>query len=305
MHSARHDSWSQTKDIYVFVLLLLFSLLVRFPFFFPAVIDWDESTQILMGQSIIDGHLPYVTLWDNKPPGTFAFYALLIALFGRDLVGIRFGGTLCVVVTAFLVYLIGNAMWTRRMGLLAAILCVVVIGVTPSGQATMTEHLVLLPLMSAVYLLIRSDFRWGTLFLVGLLLAASTLVRENMAFVVVAVGLYLLFMLEPLRSPIKAAGHIGAYIIGGLTVIADTWIPYKLAGQDDLLWTSVISAPLSYAGSQYSLVTSLNAHIKYTWGVVPVGTLDPIGVRWLRRFLLLTALAGVGALIWRWQNIRR
>src|SRR5262249_46503171 len=116
-----NDSWFQLKEIYVFLLLFLLGLLVRFPFFFPAVIDWDESSFILMGQSIIDGHLPYVKLWDLKPPVAFAFYAFSIAVFGKDLVGIRFAGALCVVLTAYLVYLVGKVMWTRRMGLFAAI----------------------------------------------------------------------------------------------------------------------------------------------------------------------------------------
>jgi len=64
-------------------LRIYFSVFVWFAgplsIFFPAVIDWDESTFILMGQSIIDGHLPYVKLWDLKPPGAFAFYAFFIA----------------------------------------------------------------------------------------------------------------------------------------------------------------------------------------------------------------------------------
>ncbi len=41
---------------------------MRLPFFFPAVIDWDESTYVLMGQSILDGHVPSIEQWDDKPP---------------------------------------------------------------------------------------------------------------------------------------------------------------------------------------------------------------------------------------------
>ena len=48
--------------VFMFALLLDLALLTRFPFFFHDVINWDESTFILVGQSIIDGHLPYVTL---------------------------------------------------------------------------------------------------------------------------------------------------------------------------------------------------------------------------------------------------
>src|SRR5262249_52048132 len=63
------------KDFAVFFLILCSALLIRLPFFFPAVIDWDESTYIIMGQSILDGNLPYIEQWEDKPPLAYLFYA--------------------------------------------------------------------------------------------------------------------------------------------------------------------------------------------------------------------------------------
>ena len=37
------------KELAVFFLLVLSALVLRLPFFFPAVIDWDESTYVIMG----------------------------------------------------------------------------------------------------------------------------------------------------------------------------------------------------------------------------------------------------------------
>jgi hypothetical protein len=42
------------------------------------VINWDESTFMLMAQDILRGHLPYLAQYDNKPPGIF--FALAAAM---------------------------------------------------------------------------------------------------------------------------------------------------------------------------------------------------------------------------------
>src|SRR4029077_301931 len=128
----------------------------RFPFYFASVIDWDESTFILMGQNLLDGNLPYVELWDNKPPLAFAFFAPVI-LFWKSIVAVRIAGTICVFITAYFTYRIGTRIWHREVGLLAAIFSVVSTSLLPAGQATMTEIIALVPTMSALLILL-----WGT-----------------------------------------------------------------------------------------------------------------------------------------------
>ena len=50
---------TRNRTIVACSVLFVITILVRLPFFFPAVIDWDESTFVLIGQSVVDGHLPY------------------------------------------------------------------------------------------------------------------------------------------------------------------------------------------------------------------------------------------------------
>jgi len=59
---------SQAPTPVVLLGYLALSMLLRLPFSFVSVIDWDESTFIIMGQEILDGHLPYTRLWDFKLP---------------------------------------------------------------------------------------------------------------------------------------------------------------------------------------------------------------------------------------------
>ncbi len=67
-------NYTSLKNRTVFLTLFLVSFFIRFPFFFRDYIDRDESTFILMGQSWVNGHLPYTELWDLKPPVAFLFF---------------------------------------------------------------------------------------------------------------------------------------------------------------------------------------------------------------------------------------
>jgi len=58
----RSKSWS----ILIFFIVLV--CVLRISTFFQSVIDWDESVYLLMSKSILDGNLPYIQVWDHKPP---------------------------------------------------------------------------------------------------------------------------------------------------------------------------------------------------------------------------------------------
>ena len=55
----------------------------------------------------------------------------------------------------------------------------------------MTEHVALVPLMGTVYLLTCGEETTLTFFSVGLLMAIASLVRLNLAYTVVALGVYI------------------------------------------------------------------------------------------------------------------
>ena len=42
----------------------------------------DQATYCVVGEGLLHGHLPYRDLWDNKPPGIFYIYALIVKAFG-------------------------------------------------------------------------------------------------------------------------------------------------------------------------------------------------------------------------------
>jgi 4-amino-4-deoxy-L-arabinose transferase-like glycosyltransferase len=289
------------KELGAFSLLFLLALALRLPFFFPAVLDWDESTYVLMGQSILDGHLPYIEQWDDKPPFAFVFYAIVIAIFGKDLVGIRLAGTLCVVLTAYFVYPIGRHLWNRRTGIIAAMLCVMAITLLPSGQSTITEHVALVPLVGSLSLLVSRPASSRTMFLVGILMATSSLVRLNLAYVALLVGFYAL--LGPPAHPARNAARRGlAYAGGGLLVVATTWVPYLLTGQPEVWWNSVILVPFKFANSQFSVLENLIGQTEHALGVYRYPGGIVIRQPWVGLLLWLEGAAGLAVALRQWRT---
>jgi len=267
-----------------FAIILLVTLAVRLPFFFPAVIDWDESTFILIGQSILDGHLPYVHLWDVKPPLLFAFFSGAIAVFGHSILAIRIAGALCVAATAWFVFLIAARWWSPPAAWSAAILSVLVSSLLASGQATMSEHIALPLLMGATYLWMRGPRSITSFFSIGCLMAASTLVRLNLIYAVLAIGL--LIAIGGLRRRPVAIQGVAAFATGGLALVVLVCLPFLAAGETELLWKSAVLAAL--ARSDPAGVTGERLAELLRAGFFNDGS----GIFWQGASLWLGALAG-------------
>jgi hypothetical protein len=84
-------------------LLLVAALLLRAPQFGNPVAGFDEQLYLLIGERMWQGAVPYLDLWDRKPPGLFAWFALMSA-FGNGLIVSQLVATGFAAATAWLVY---------------------------------------------------------------------------------------------------------------------------------------------------------------------------------------------------------
>jgi hypothetical protein len=238
----------------VFLILFIVSLFIRLPFFFRDYIDRDESTFILMGQSWIDGNLPYTELWDLKPPITYLFFASVIYLFGKSFLAIRLFGALIVAVTAFYTYQISLTATTKKVSFWAAIGCVALLSMFGSLQGVMSEHICMFFFMPSLYLLIqKKSFLWYVI--AGLLMGLSLMTKLNLAYVVLFLGTYIPFLHFKERSYAKGILKSVLFGLGIITVIFLTFLPYYVNGYPEVWWKSVVLASLEYAGARrYSLL---------------------------------------------------
>lgn len=259
-----------------FVFFFGLTLLIRFPFFFRDYIDRDESTFILVGQSLVDGHLPYTELWDLKPPLLFFLFGGIIAVFGKSFIAIRFTAVLFVALTAFLTFLIAKGLSRNApLSLLSGIVSVYLASLFGSMQGFMSEHISTLFFMLSIYLILRKKAS-QQLFLAGVCMGMALMVKTNLAY---SFLLLLIFMaltpgVKHWRSGIFKAFLIG---LGVVLVIVATYIPYALEGLGSTWLESVYYAPLAYTGNATDQIIK----------VVPLGVILAffLLLSWRYRFL--------------------
>ena len=126
-------------------LLVLVAVATRLPAFAMSVVDWDESLYFIMAEQWRAGHLPYTMVWDNKPIGVYAIFAVFQSLFGDTPVSMRIAGVLAIAATAILVYRITRhllrglkPLTAELAGALAGVLFIVTT-ISDDGIASNTE----------------------------------------------------------------------------------------------------------------------------------------------------------------------
>jgi 4-amino-4-deoxy-L-arabinose transferase-like glycosyltransferase len=226
---------------------LVLVLVPRIPTFFRSVLDWDESLYFLMAAAWRQGHLPYTTIWDNKPIGIYAIFAVFQAIFGERIAAIRAATVLFVSLAAFTVFKITFIM-ARPAGR-AAVFCGVFAGLLfilgacgNDGLSANTELFMatftllgVLTALSGQYFAGRTVLHGG---LTGLALGAAFMVKYVAVFEAPAVFLLLAFSYPPRDMPrVFAAALAGAAVPLMLAVML-----YGLMDQLPLWWENSIAS---------------------------------------------------------------
>lgn len=154
------------------------------------VIDWDESSSILMASHMLDGHLPYVEIYDNKPPMLFFLLAGAMWVFGESLWVARLYGACCLWISCLAVFAIAARHTTRMHAALAAFLLIAVHSVN-YGQYTSGELPATAALMGALWICIAHGYSLPALAATGVLMSVATLIRSNLVVVTIAFGAWL------------------------------------------------------------------------------------------------------------------
>ena len=94
---------ARSRPLATLKLLLGWALLLRCRDFGNPIIHVDEQYYLLVGDRLLHGALPYVDLWDRKPPGLFLIFAAIRLLPGDGILAYQLVATLFAAATAWLV----------------------------------------------------------------------------------------------------------------------------------------------------------------------------------------------------------
>lgn len=265
-----------TITVLIFFYLFVLTMLIQLPTFFNLDLGGgeDESTFILMGQSLLDGHLPYTELWDVKPPLLFVFFALTIAFLGKSILSVRIAGAICITLAAFVTYLYGKKIWNPKIGILSATLLTLIIAIGSNpGSITSTvtaAQIAIVPLIASSLAISTQKITAKNCFWAGIFMGISMMIRLNLAYVGIIVGFALLLIIfQQVSGSLKNVLKCGlAYAAGNFLVVFITYLPYWISGYQKVWWNSVIWASLSYANTNLSILGALVAQIRYLWRAI-------------------------------------
>lgn len=219
-----------------------------------SVIDWDESIYALIGQQWLAGHLPHETVYDHKPAGLFAIFALFQLAFGESIFAVRMIPIIFVAATAAILARIvwitlGPGRWTAALA--AALYGLLTLA--NGGLASNTELLVNLFIVLAVLVLLEQGLDRRVSAAASLAAGASLGLAFNVNFlagVLVAGVAAFYFAWMAAREPLAAiwpryfangAWMLAGFLLAGMLVM----LPIALYG--DL--ADYFGLKLAYLGS--------------------------------------------------------
>ena len=260
-------------------------------------LERDEGEYAYAGQLMLQGIPPYKLAFNMKFPGTYAMYALIMALFGETPAGIHFGVTILTTLTALMLYGLGKRILDPTAGMVAATSYAVLSANTALfGLAGHATHFAAFFATAGLCLMwkARETARWQTVGVAGFMFGTAMLMKQHAAIIGLwAFGVFVWDNLlkkedrgtRSFRNP--AAFGIGIALPFGLCCLT-LWC----AGVFGQFWFWT----MDYARQYVSIVPISNIGSQFWWSIRSMASED---------FLLwLPCLAGLG-MIWFDERLRQ
>ena len=149
-------------------------------------LERDEGEYAYAGQLMLQGIPPYQLAYNMKFPGTYAAYAVIMALFGQTPAGIHFGVLCLTTLTALMLFWLGKKMLDSTAGMVAAT-SYAVLAASPSmlGLAGHATHFAAFFATAGLCLMwkARQNGRWLAVFAAGCLFGLAVLMKQHAALI--------------------------------------------------------------------------------------------------------------------------
>ena len=228
-------------------------------------LERDEGEYAYAGQLILQGIPPYELAYNMKFPGTYAAYAVIMALFGETPAGIHFG-ILCLTTTAALMlFWLGKKMLDEMAGAVAAS-AYAVLAACPSmlglaGHATHFCAFFAAAGLCALWLA-RQNGKWPATLTAGLLFGTAVLMKQQAALIALWAALaWLAWCIR--KTGVSPGRRLAALVIFGAGII----LPFALCCL--VLWRAGVFGKfwfwtIDYA-RQYASVVPLDQAPRLFW----------------------------------------
>jgi len=200
-----------SKHYLYFCLILCGIFLLRIPSLFEPLWYGDEGIFAAVARNLNLGGVLYQTAWDNKPPMIYLTYSSIFKWFGVNEFNIHMAALLAVLVTAALIYEIVVYKYSAKRALVA----MGIFGILSSlrvfeGNLALTEVFMVMFTALAMFVAIRRNFDYTSVFGAGVLFAVASLYKQVGAFEAAALGIYLFFVSKNFVGFVKKGAILSA-----------------------------------------------------------------------------------------------
>lgn len=280
-------AWRGPSPGWTFALMLALTLAVRAQTFGDPVLHMDEQFYLLVGDRMLHGAVPYVDIWDRKPPGLFLIYAGARLLGGEGIVQYQLLAALSAAATGFVATRIARRLASPAAALIAGAAYILWLNLEggDGGQAPVFYNLlVALAALSLVRLVEDGQATVARIGTVGaatmLLIGLSLQIKYSTVFEGMFFGLTLIWAARRAEAGLSAlVGH-------------------------GLLWIGCALLPTAVAAGIYAVIGQLDAFLFANFLSIGERAASPLPAT-LKRLATLVAIsspllaAAAAARLWR------
>ena len=229
--------------------MLLFTVAVRVRLL-DVPLERDEGEYAYAGQLILEGVPPYRLAYNMKLPGTYAAYAVILAVFGQTPRGIHLGLLLVNLLTSAILFLLARRLFDEAVAAAAAgTFAVLSLSQGVLGVFAHATHFVLLPALAGTLVLLRAleTRSLPALFASGLLLGTAFVMKQHGVLFVAFGLLWTLWESARRREPATRLAASAAWFLAGAAIpFALTCVVLAWAGVLKSFWFWTIDYARAY-----------------------------------------------------------
>ncbi len=256
------------NKILLLIVFLLFLLVLRWNSF-SMPLERDEGEYAYSAWLLKEGRMPYEDSFLQKPPLIIYTYALGQLISEDGLWPPRLLAFLSLVLTAFLVYLIGRREFSEKAGWIGAFLFAVLASSPINASlAANTEIFMLLPLTAFLWLFLsrRKEFHLGIWFASGVLSSLALLYKPIALDVILYIYFLWLWNIWKEKKELKLIiEFFGVVVTAHFLTFFLLLLPFLISDGGRAFWEQVIIFNLFYAKQWGYSLSAFFWNLKMMW----------------------------------------